>query len=218
MLKCLCAAILVTSLSGQTIQEIDEQFRAEVLEILPEDYASISIGLFLEEAVVIADVIYSPHAEMLSELGYDPDAAQKLFDMDGAASLWCFWKAFDPYSVERILADHPGYVIDMGGGSTVHEHDDQLERVKRVLAPYRNVVLLLPYPDREASLEFLDRRTGWGDKERNVNRNILEHRSNYQLATMTVYTAERSPEEIAEEILEMIQASDECVIIDAGQL
>ena len=144
-----------------------------------------------------------------SELGYDPDAAQKLFDMDGAASLWCFWKAFDPYSVERILADYPGYVIDMGGGSTIHEHDDQLERVKRALAPYRNVVLLLPYPDRETSLLFLDKRTGWGGKERNVNRNILEHRSNYQLATITVYTADRSPEEIAEEILEMIQASDQ---------
>ena len=44
MLKCLCAVILVTSLGGQTIQELDEQFRAEVLEILPEDYASISMG------------------------------------------------------------------------------------------------------------------------------------------------------------------------------
>ena len=47
-------------------------------------------------------------------------------------------------------------------------------------------------------------RSGWGDNERNVNRIILEHRSNYELATITVYTAERSPEEIGEEIIRRI--------------
>ena len=44
--------------------------------------------------------------------------------------------------------------IDMGGGSSVHEHDDQLERVQRAMAPYRNVVLLLPCEDREAALAY----------------------------------------------------------------
>ncbi len=141
------------------------------------------------------------------ELGYDADLAQSLYEKDGAASLWCYWKAFDPYSVEQILADYRGYIIDMGGGSSVHEHDDQLERVKRALAPYRNVILLLPYADKDASLAFLDKRTGWGGKERNINRTLLEHRSNYELATITVYTAERSPEKIADEIVELIQVS-----------
>jgi len=138
------------------------------------------------------------------ELGYDADLAKNLYEKDGAASLWCYFKAFDPYSVERVLADHRGYVIDMGGGSSVHEHDDQLERVKRALAPYRNVVLLLPYEDRGASLVFLNKRTGCRRGKRNINRTLLEHRSNYELATITVYTAERTPDEIADEILELI--------------
>ncbi len=137
------------------------------------------------------------------ELGYNPDSAQELFEKDGAASLWCLWKAYDPYSVERILQDHRGYIIDMGGGSTVHEHDDQLERVKRTLEPYRNVVLLLPYPAMETSLEFLDARTGWGGGGRNVNRIILQNCSNYQLASITVYTAGKSSEEIAREIISL---------------
>lgn len=141
------------------------------------------------------------------ELGYDPEAAQELFEKDGAASLWCYWKAFDPYSVERILEEHPGYIIDMGGGSTVNEHDDQHERVRRALAPCRNVVLLLPYPDIASSLEFLNERTGWGGSCRNVNRSILSHGSNYDLATMTVYTAGKDPDEIAEEIADLIVSS-----------
>ena len=135
------------------------------------------------------------------ELGYDAAFARRLFERDGAASLWCYLKAFDPYAVERLLAEHRCCVIDMGGGSSVHEHDDQLRRVARALAPYKNVVLLLPFPDRAESLRFLDERTGWGGKERNINRNLLSHRSNYELATLTVYTANRTPDDIADEIL-----------------
>ena len=141
------------------------------------------------------------------ELGYDDEVARRLFEQDGAASVWCYYKAFDPHSVERILADYPGHIIDMGGGSTVHEHDDQLERIKRALAPYRHVVLLLPYEDREASLAFLDQRTGCGPRRRNINRTLLWHRSNGELATHTVYTAERSPDEIAGEIVALTRAS-----------
>ena len=178
----------------------------EIILIGPVEVGKTSVarslaGLLQMPMVTMDDV----RVGYYKELGYDPEAAQELYDRDGAASLWCYWKAFDPYSVERILQDYPGHIIDMGGGSTVHEHDDQLERVKQALAPYRNVVLLLPYPDREASLKFLDRRTGWGDSGRNINRNILDHRSNYELATITVYTAGKTPDEIAVEILDLIE-------------
>ncbi len=139
------------------------------------------------------------------ELGYDENFSKLIFEKDGAASRWCYQKTFDPYTVERILEDHRGYVIDMGGGSSIHEHDDQLKRVKCALEPYRNVILLLPYKDQDASLSFLDKRTGWGGKERNLNRLILSHRSNYDLAKMTIYTAERNPDEIVEEIIKKTQ-------------
>jgi len=80
MLKYLCAAILVASLGGQTLQDLDEQFRTEILEILPEDYASISTGLLFEEAVIIADRIYSPYAEMHGELALSEISSMSLFD------------------------------------------------------------------------------------------------------------------------------------------
>ena len=68
MLKYLCAAVLVASLGGQTIEELDEQYKAEVLEILPEDYESVGIGYLFDEAVIIADRIYSPYAGILGEM------------------------------------------------------------------------------------------------------------------------------------------------------
>src|SRR5262245_8188876 len=85
------------------------------------------------------------------ELGFDDALAKRLFEREGAATVWCYFKVFDPYSVERLFADHRDCVFDMGGGSSVHEHHDQLERVKRAFAPFSNVVLLLPSPDRDES-------------------------------------------------------------------
>lgn len=69
-------------------------------------------------------------------------------------------------------------------------------------------MLLLPYPDDEASIAILDTRTGWRNNERNVNRNILKHRSNYELATITIFTAEKNPEDIAEEIINITRANE----------
>ena len=68
MLHLIHAIVFLALLGGQTIEELDEQFKAEVLEIIPEDYESVSIEYLFDEAVIIADRIYSPHAEMLGEM------------------------------------------------------------------------------------------------------------------------------------------------------
>jgi len=68
MLHLIHAMVFLALLGGQTIEDLDEQFRAEVLEILPEDYASVGIGYLFDEAVIIADRIYSPYAGMLGEM------------------------------------------------------------------------------------------------------------------------------------------------------
>ena len=68
MLHLIHTMIFLAIPGGQMTEILDQQFRAEVLEILPKDYASVGIGYLFDEAVIIADRIYSPHAEMLSEL------------------------------------------------------------------------------------------------------------------------------------------------------
>jgi hypothetical protein len=95
----------------------------------------------------------------------------------------------------------------MGGGSSVHEHVDQFERVSAALSRHKNIVLLLPYRNNDESLRFLNDRTGWSNEGRNVNRIILEHPSSYELATMTTYTGQRSPDEVATEIVERIETA-----------
>jgi shikimate kinase len=176
----------------------------DIILIGPVAVGKSTVGKVLAERLGLPQVsMDDKRFDYYRELGYEEAFMKKIFELEGAGGVYRYWKVFDAYSVERLLADHKGVpcVIDMGGGSSVHEHDDQLERVKKALANHINVVLLLPHEDPAESIRFLDERTGWGGKERNINHHFLAHRSNRELATLTVYVAGRTPEDIATEIM-----------------
>ena len=92
-------------------------------------------------------------------LGYDPILAKQIRITGGFVALVFYWKLFDTYAVERVLADHRDCVFDFGAGHSVYESSELFERVERALAPYPNVVLLLPSPDVEESVRILNERT-----------------------------------------------------------
>lgn len=139
------------------------------------------------------------------EIGYDESVAKHQHAADGFWGLYRYWKPFEAYAVERVLADHPCSVIDFGAGHSVYEDDELLMRVKRVLAPHPNVILVLPSPDVATSLAVLrDRQPSLRDITPDINEHFLTHRSNYELAKLIVYTAGRTPEETCTEILQRI--------------
>jgi shikimate kinase len=140
------------------------------------------------------------------EIGYDEGVAWDK-RQTGLAELVAYWKPFEIHAVERILADHPDdCVIDFGAGHSVYEDPSHLERAKRALQDYPNVILLLPSPDIAESLKILaDRQRSDDPKVRadvaGLNEHFLNHHSNYELAKMTVYTKDKLPEETCDEIM-----------------
>jgi hypothetical protein len=91
-------------------------------------------------------------------------------------------------------------VIDLGGGHTVSDNPTRFARVQDALAPYPNVILLLPSPDPEESVRVLRtrRRTDYLDY-------VVRHPCNYALAKHIVYTEGKSLEQIRDEVLERTQ-------------
>ncbi|MDB9528780.1 shikimate kinase [Oscillatoria sp. CS-180] len=139
------------------------------------------------------------------EIGYDKALAQQKRETEGAWGIIQYWKPFEAYAVERLLAEHANCVIDFGAGHSVYEDELLFERVQRALAPYPNVVLLLPCPDVEESLRILsDRNRDLPDDIRQTNEHFVRHPSNAQLAKITVYTHGKTPEETGQEILERV--------------
>ncbi|MFO7167040.1 MAG: shikimate kinase [Chloroflexota bacterium] len=144
--------------------------------------------------------------EYYKEIGWSEEEQRRIAEQGGAEAMLDYWKPFEVHAVERILAEHRGKVIDFGAGHSVYEQPEHMERARAALAPFRNVVLLLPSPDKDESVAILrDRMTDRIDGS-DLNRYLLAHRLPRELATITVYTAGKTPEQTAEEILGRLAA------------
>lgn len=97
-------------------------------------------------------------------------------------------------------------IVDLGAGHSVYRDQNIFSNIKKEFSPFENVVLLLPSVNVMESLEIMnDRATG--DTRENLF--FLTSSCNRELATMTVYTNEKSIEQIADEILERIKKKSE---------
>ena len=98
-------------------------------------------------------------------------------------------------------------MFDLGAGHSVYEHRDFFERARRALAPFRNVVLLIPSPDTDTSIRLLRARgAAEGDDvatDFDFITHFVTHPSNRELATHVVYTAGKTPDETCDEILQV---------------
>ena len=140
------------------------------------------------------------------EIGYDIDVARYKHNQEGFWGLYRYWKPFEAHAVKRLLEDFRDCVFDLGGGNSVYEDDGLFEQVRELLAPYSHVVLLLPSPDLNESIQILNARNEHdSESQREVNEHFVRHHSNYDLAKFIVYTKDRTPEETCEEIINWLR-------------
>ena len=96
-------------------------------------------------------------------------------------------------------------MFDFVAGHSVYDDPALSARVKRALAPFSHVVLLLPSPDEDISICILAERSPDEDSDViGMNDYFVRHPSNAELATHTVYTEGKTPEEIRDEILSLM--------------
>jgi shikimate kinase len=127
------------------------------------------------------------------------------------------WEPYDTYVIERFLLEHSSAdgssVLEFGAGHSVYESREFFDHIQQILSPYPNIVLLLPSPNLQESLQILlDRIRNHGLKGRNLsdeqinrtNKYIIEHHSNYDLAKIVVYTRGKLPDETSEEICQLV--------------
>lgn len=120
---------------------------------------------------------------------------------------------YNLYALERLLADHSECVFDLGAGHSVYRDEASLERARKALAPYANVVLLLPCPDLDEAARVLQERnrdnewlnTFRAQRGYDPNEHFLCHHSNDDLAKIIVYTEGKAPEETRDEILLLVR-------------
>ena len=179
---------------------------SDIILIGPVRTGKSTVGRLLAERLGLPQIALDDWRwTYYKEIGYDEDLAKEIRQKGGFLALVFYWKLFEAHAVERVLSEHRRCVFDFGAGASVHESAENFARVQRALTPYPNVVLLLPSPDTEESIQILNERTkdlvGSFGQGFNWNEYFVRHRSNYALARLTVYTKGRTPEETRDEIL-----------------
>ena len=119
------------------------------------------------------------------------------------------FKSVDDYNscMIKILLEQaklrgmPG-IVDFGAGHSVYNDLNIFKGIKARLSKFKNIVLLLPTPDIEKSLQILSSRST-GDYR--PNRKFITSPCNRELSTMTVYENDRTPSEVAMEIIKIIE-------------
>jgi shikimate kinase len=139
------------------------------------------------------------------EIGYDADFANRKRAGEGLWGVLPYWKPFEAYAVERLLASHRNCVIDFGAGHSVYEDEVLFARVQNALSSYQNVCLLLPSLDPDESITILNEREPWlRETSPNINEHFVKHPSNYALAKFIIYTKGKTPDETCDEIARRI--------------
>jgi shikimate kinase len=181
-----------------------DDHRQDIVLIGPIGAGKSTVGKLLAERLSLPQVAMDTvRFGYYKEIGYDEALADEIGRRDGFAGKYRYWKPFEIYAVERVLREHRGCVIDFGGGHSVYEDDDLFERAQRALAPFANVVLLLPSPDLDESVRVLRERRGSAiiDRGLDFDEHFVKHHSNHDLATLTVYTKDQTPDQTCDEIL-----------------
>lgn len=187
-----------------------EAHRQDIILIGPIGAGKSTIGKLLAERLGIPQVAMdNVRFGYYKEIGYDEELADKLGRQEGFTAKYRYWKPFEIHAVERVLGEHHDCVIDFGGGHSVYEDDALFERARRALAPYANVVLLLPSPDLDESVRMLRERHGGPiiDHGLDFDEHFVKHHSNHDLATLTVYTKDQTPDQTCDEILRRLRTT-----------
>lgn len=142
--------------------------------------------------------------------GFGPSEFQEAKKDKGYLAAYRLWWPSLAYAAQQVVKDHMNCVIDFGAGHSHYEDTALFEGVQDALAGYEHTILLLPSADLDRSVSLLRQRC-IDTRDRNWihdGYDFIEHwvkdDCNHDLATTTVYTDGKSPEQTCEQILKTI--------------
>jgi hypothetical protein len=136
--------------------------------------------------------------------GFDANQASHLQTTQGDWAWYSYRRGFFDEAVAQFLRNHTSGVLELGGGHPIAPDDQKQARINEALAPFRNVVLLMPVPDLEASLAILKRRQKPERLNPDLNELLLKDGRFFEMAKWIIYTHRKLPDEVCQDIIDSL--------------
>lgn len=204
-------AKLVVYTRGKTPEETCEEILSridpsapEIILIGPMGAGKSTQGRLLSERLGVPQVAVDDlRWDYYKEIGWSREEQERLGAEEGFAGIYRYWKPFEAYAIGRVLADHHHCVIDFGAGHSVYHDEAQFAQVRQAMAPYPNVVLLLPTPDLDESVAILRAPRQFRIAGQELNPFFTTHM--LKLAKQIIYTKGKTPEETTDEVAALVR-------------
>ena len=190
---------------------MSDKERKEIILIGPACVGKSTIAQLLSEVLKIPNIDLDHIAEKYyQENGFGSDKFSKVNQEFGFLTAYRQWWSSLAYAVERVIDEHHNCVISLGAGHSHYEDKALFNRVQNVLKPFTNVVLLLPSPNLDLSVQILRERSlsqrgiHWKPKGYDFFEHWIKDECNHELSTLTIYTEGKSPEQTRDEIMKCI--------------
>ena len=185
-----------------------------IILIGPLGAGKTTVGTLLAEKLALPFCsIDNVRRAYYQKVGYDETLASQIAaSPQGLQDVLRYSKPFEVQMVEQVLVEQHG-IIDFGASNSVYDDKDLFARVEKALAAYPNVILLLPSPDLDESVDILRKRLTqmlieagkeFTDELFELNEYFVKHPSNHRLAKQIIYTKDRTPNEICDEIVQKL--------------
>jgi hypothetical protein len=105
-----------------------------------------------------------------------------------------------------FLASHEHGVLDLGGGHPIVPDRDKQAVIKKALAPYEHVFLLMPASDHHESIRILRKRNQLADGQPDLNELYFQNgnRMFWEIAKFAVYTEGKTPQQTYAEVMSLL--------------
>jgi hypothetical protein len=198
----------VTPNHGHGTRQSPSSRRLEIVLIGPVAAGKSTIGHLVARQLGTALVDLDAAAQRYyADVGAGPRELASRMQADGVIAGFRWWENALAYSVERATVEYSDCPIAFGAGHSHYENRAMFDRAAQALGAFENVVLLLPSPDPERSIQLLreasirERGNAWRVGDYDFIDAWVNSPCNRALAKHIVHTEGCTPEETAEAVL-----------------
>lgn len=137
------------------------------------------------------------------------DDRQKLVTYYSKRKEFSNFKDFEFFLTSSVLTElKESTIIDFGAGHSIYENPIMFYEFKRLISKFANIVYMIPSKDKEESIKILNEKLTYRNPDERVlndNKHFVNMHCNDEVATIKIYTKDKSSEDICREIITKVQ-------------